>query len=92
MKASDPEVVTTQDNLAESLVVEKHIDGAGVCDLPGVVFLVLHTAITLLQSGVLSSGAEAGDEVCPGDEPVGQRVEHLQVYRHGVCGPWVESR
>ena len=40
MKASYPEVVTTQDNLLESLVVEEHVNGAGVGDLAGVVGLV----------------------------------------------------
>lgn len=71
----------------ESLVVEEHVDGAGVCDLPGVVLLVLDTALSLLQPGVLPSRAEAGDEVRPGDEPVGQVVKHLQIYRHGMGRP-----
>ena len=88
MKASDPEVVTTQDNLLESLVVEEHVNGAGVGDLPGMILLVLHAAIAPLEAGVLDSGAIAGHEVRARDEPVRQVVEHLQVYRHGVSGSW----
>ena len=87
MKASYPEVVTTQDNLLESLVVKEHVDGAGVGHLAGVVLLVLHAALALVDAGIFLPGAEAGHEVSAGDEPVCQPVEHLQVDGHGMGGP-----
>ena len=86
LKASYPEVVTPQDNLLESLVVEEHVDGAGVGHLPGVVLLVLHAAFSLIDAGIILSGAKAGDEVSSRDKPVRQLVEHLQVDGHGVGG------
>ena len=87
LKASYPEVVTTQDNLLESLVVEEHVDGAGVRHLAGVVLLVLHAALALVDAGIFLPGAKAGHEVGAGDEPVRQLVEHLQVDGHGVGRP-----
>ena len=69
-KAIDPEVVSTQDNLLESLVVEEHIEGRGVGLLPRVVGLVLHAAVgLLLEAGIGLRGAQAGDKVCPSHKP-----------------------
>ena len=87
LKASYPEVVSTQDNLLESLVVEEHVDGAGVGHLACVVLLVLHAALPLINTGVILPGAKAGHEVSSRDKPVGQLVEHLQVDGHGMGGP-----
>ena len=69
-KAIDPEVVFTQDNLLESLVIEEHVECRGVCLLSGVVGLVLHAAIgLLLETRVGLWGAKAGDKVCASNKP-----------------------
>ena len=69
-KAIDPEVVSTQDNLLESLVIEEHIEGGGVGLLPRVVGLVLHAAIgLLLETGIGLRGTQARDKVCPSHKP-----------------------
>ena len=69
-KAIDPEVVFPQDNLLESLVIEEHVDGAGVRLLPSVVLLVLHAPGRLrLEARVLVGWTHAGHEVCTSHEP-----------------------
>ena len=86
LKASYPEVVSTQDNLLESLVIEEHVDGAGVGHLTGVVLLVLHAALALVDAGIVLAGPDAGHEVSARDKPVRELVEHLQVDGHGMGG------
>ena len=69
-KAIDPEVVFPQDNLLESLVIEEHVDGAGVRLLPSVVLLVLHAPGRLrLEARVLVGWTHAGHEVCTSHKP-----------------------
>ena len=69
-KAIDPEVVSTQDNLLESLVIEEHVECRGVCLLSRMVGLVLHATIgLLLETRVGLWGAEAGDKVCASNKP-----------------------
>ena len=54
----------------ESLVIEEHVEGGGICLLPRVVGLVLHAAVgLLLETGIGLWGAQAGDKVCPSHKP-----------------------
>ena len=69
-KAIDPEVVSSQNNLLESLVIEEHVKGGGVRLLPRVVGLVLHAAIgLLLEAGIGLGCAQARDKVCASHKP-----------------------
>ena len=85
-EASDPEEVLPEDNPSEGLVLQEHVDGAGVRQLPGVIGFVFHAAVLVQLAGIVLLRPQRGHKIGAGEEPVRVLVEQGQVDGHGVGG------